>query len=117
MGGQTQPGGGALPSPSQGEGEGEGTRWLHSLGLLDMIEPIPRDLEMADTMMMGLRLMEGVSDAEFARRFGIPLRHRYGPIIADLVDLGLLHWQGEALALTPRGHLLGNEVFQRFVAE
>ena len=80
-----------------------------------MVEPIDRDLEMGGTMMMGLRLAEGVSDEQFTRRFGISLANRYGPIIEELQELGLLHWQGEALALTPEGYLLGNEVFGRFL--
>ncbi len=109
------------PSPLMGEGQGEGESpptetWLHSLGILDMVETIGHDLEMGETMMMGLRLAEGVSNETFTRRFGVSLAERYGPIIADLIELGLLHWQGNRLALTPEGHLLGNEVFRRFVA-
>ncbi|MSQ40940.1 MAG: radical SAM family heme chaperone HemW [Dehalococcoidia bacterium] len=89
--------------------------WLHSLGILDMVETIGRDLEMGETMMMGLRLAEGVSNQTFTHRFGVTLPDRYAPVIVELQELGLLHWQGERLALTPEGYLLGNEVFQRFV--
>ena len=43
----------------------------------------------------------------------------YGPIIAETQGDGLLEWDnpsssGRALRLTPRGRLLGNEVFVRF---
>ncbi len=99
-----------------GEGQGEGEQWLHSLGILDMVEAIGPALEMGETMMMGLRLAEGVSNETFTHRFGVTLQDRYAPVIKELQELGLLHWQGERLAITPQGYLLGNEVFQRFLA-
>ena len=89
--------------------------WLHSLPTLDMVEPIDRDLEMGETMMLGLRLAEGISDHAFKERFGVSLGERYGPVIEELRELGLLQWQEDRLTLTNEGRLLGNEVFQRFL--
>jgi oxygen-independent coproporphyrinogen-3 oxidase len=74
--------------------------------------------EMAETMMMGLRLTEeGVSRSVFARRFGKDMVAVYGPAIRRLVVQGLLRWSedGESLRLTARGRLLGNWVFREFV--
>lgn len=72
---------------------------------------------MGDTMMMGLRLLEeGVSDGEFAARFGQPLDAVYGPAIERLEAQQLLeHAAPDRLRLTVRGRLLGNQVFQEFV--
>lgn len=74
--------------------------------------------EMAETMMMGLRLTrEGVSRAAFARRFGHDMLAVYGAVIRRLVAQGLLVWSedGDRLRLTARGRLLGNWVFREFV--
>ncbi len=74
--------------------------------------------EMAETMMMGLRLTEeGVHAATFADRFGRPLEEVYPTTIPRLVEQGLLAWDDhrERLRLTPRGRLLGNWVFRAFL--
>ncbi len=72
--------------------------------------------EMGEVMMMGLRLTrEGVSDAEFTRRFGRGLRDVYKAPIEALLQKGLLEWQGDNLRLSPQARLLGNQVFMEFV--
>jgi oxygen-independent coproporphyrinogen-3 oxidase len=92
---------GAWPSPAAENGE-----------LLDS------RLQMAETMMLGLRLTrEGVSDAEFQARFGRSLNEVYRQVIQDLVNAGLVEWEGEWLRLTRRGRLLGNQVFMRFLPD
>lgn len=80
---------------------------------------IERSEEMNETMMVGLRLtQEGVSRTAFRERFQEELESIYSADIGDLIQLGLLEWSGEGgeiLRLTPRGRLLGNQVFMRFV--
>ena len=78
------------------------------------IENIPRKLEMSETMMLGLRLSEGVSQEVFTERFDDTLQSVYGDQIEELIALGLLKEQDRTLSLTPNGKLLGNEVFLRF---
>ena len=65
-------------------------------------------------MMMGLRLYTGVDPGQFAARFGEPPAYVYGEVIEELADDGLLETAGGSFVLTPRGRLLGNEVFSRF---
>ncbi len=79
-------------------------------------EVIDARMAMAETMMLGLRLDEGVSEEGFRQRFGVGLRETYALQIAELEQVGLLEWAHDSLKLTDRGHLLGNEVFQRFLA-
>lgn len=84
---------------------------------------VDRAAEIAETMMMGLRLTsEGVSAQTFERRFGKTLGQVFGEKIERLVGLGLLEWTdtGESdfdriLRLTKHGRLLGNQVFVEFV--
>jgi oxygen-independent coproporphyrinogen III oxidase len=78
-------------------------------------EVVPPSLEWGETMMMGLRLAEGVPDARFYERFQLHLREVYGEPIDHMGSLGLTSWNGERLRLTPRGRLLGNQVFQEFL--
>jgi oxygen-independent coproporphyrinogen-3 oxidase len=80
---------------------------------------VDRQVEMGETMMMGLRLVqEGVSEKTFQSRFGQSLQECFGPQIKKLISFGLLEWAGETqdiLRLTTRGHLLGNRAFLEFV--
>jgi oxygen-independent coproporphyrinogen III oxidase len=80
---------------------------------------VERSAEIAETMMMGLRLVqEGVSNRAFQERFGQSLEEVFGEAIKRLQNLGLLEWagsNGDILRLSPQGHLLGNQVFMEFV--
>lgn len=73
-------------------------------------------LQMGETMMLGLRLLdEGVTAVEFEQRHGIALFARFGAEIDALVALGLLDWTGGRLRLTSRGTMLANDVCARFL--
>lgn len=84
-------------------------------GAIEAVEEIPPSLEMAETMILGLRLGEGVDKGDFARRFGVELSEEYRGTIEELLGLDLLREKDSALQLTSRGRLLGNEVFWRFL--
>ena len=105
----------------------QGERWsnvLHPLEYVTRIEqrqsavaertPISSADSMAESMMLGLRLMEGVDRQAFARRYGCDLLRVYAAPIAELESLGLLEHDERSVRLTPRGRLLGNQVFGRF---
>jgi oxygen-independent coproporphyrinogen-3 oxidase len=73
-------------------------------------------LAMGETMMVGLRLVrEGVKDDRFRARFGLGLNDVFGETIERLVADGLLERTAEGVRLTPRGRLLGNQVFAAFL--
>ena len=85
-------------------------------GPVSMVEQVDVRMEMGETMMLGLRLADGVTEDSFSARFGRELRDVFGTPIGELENVGLLQWNGDCLSLTRRGRLLGNEVFQRFLA-
>ncbi len=89
---------------------------IASVPVVDTVEAIGLRLEMAETMMMGLRLDTGIISEDFARRFGRSPAEAYPDDVADLAALGLLEKSDGALKLTSRGRMLGNEVFSRFLA-
>jgi oxygen-independent coproporphyrinogen-3 oxidase len=88
---------------------------IASAGAVDTIEEIDEATSAAETMMMGLRLNEGVSDASFRERYGQGIAERYPSEVEECLELGLLEWAGERLRLTNEGRPLGNEAFARFV--
>ena len=67
--------------------------------------------QMADAMILGLRLMEGVGLDEFAARFGVRVEDVFAVALAKHSRLGLIEVVGGRLRLTSRGLLLSNEVF------
>lgn len=75
----------------------------------------PQD-QMGETMMMGLRLLrEGVSEAEFAARFGRALDEVYGAELDKLTTWGLLAREHGRVRLTEQGTFVSNQVFHHFV--
>ncbi len=79
-------------------------------------EFLPAELQMGETMMLGLRLLEeGITAPEFETRHAVSLIQHFGRQIDELTALGLLDWDGSRLRLTARGTLLANDVCARFL--
>lgn len=83
-------------------------------------EPITPELKLTDTVILALRLNEGLELARIEREFGLSLEQLFPGVVENLVRLGLLEeFRDEAhesrLRLTVRGRLLSNEVFIRFL--
>jgi len=79
-------------------------------------EPITPELELGETMMLGLRLLDGVDLECVSERFGVDARSLFAFPIRETLELGLTEWRSGRLRLTERARLLGNEVFGRFLA-
>jgi len=90
------------------------SRALNGESLVEEAECTSRSQEISETLILGLRLMDGVPKEPFRQRFGIELCDLYGQEIAYLVQAGLLEDTDDCIRLTKRGRLLGNEVFARF---
>jgi oxygen-independent coproporphyrinogen-3 oxidase len=80
-------------------------------------ETITPALSMSDTLVLGLRLNEGIDLAAFAARYGEPPDAYYGGVIEEFTSHGLLERTSTHLRLTARGRLLSNELFQRLLPE
>ena len=91
--------------------------YLTGLRHLESVVQITSARAMAETAILGLRLVEGLSLAAFRRRFGMGLLSAYGPAVAELTALGLLERSNGRLRLTSKGRLLGNEAFERFLPD
>jgi oxygen-independent coproporphyrinogen-3 oxidase len=80
-------------------------------------EEIAPELQLSETVILGLRLSEGIGLDDIKRRFGIDLLRHYEQQVGETAALGLLEYSGQGVRLTRRGRLLGNEVFWRFLPE
>jgi oxygen-independent coproporphyrinogen-3 oxidase len=103
----------ANPTPSDDGLAVSLTRLPH----LESVVQVTDARAMAETAILGLRLVEGLSLAAFRRHFGVSLLSVYGPAVAELTALGLLERVNGRLRLTSKGRLLGNEAFVRFLPD
>lgn len=78
-------------------------------------EELTAEDRMAEYMILGLRLMRGVSEEEFRQRFGRPLREVYGPVIRRHIQNGLLEQENGRIRLSRRGISLANVVMGEFL--
>jgi len=77
---------------------------------------VSRSDALEEVFFLGLRLNRGVDLREVAEQFGPEEVECAQHTIADLVSDELLETDGDFVRLTPRGRLLSNEVFERFIA-
>ena len=89
--------------------------WLDTVGPVGGHESIDDALAASETMFLGLRLLDGLDVAEASFQVGADLTVRYGPQLADLVELGLLEREGTVYRLHPSAYLIANQVFERFL--
>jgi oxygen-independent coproporphyrinogen-3 oxidase len=82
---------------------------------------VSEDEAMEDFMMVGLRMLDGVSGEDFAKQFGgRVLEEVFGHQLKPLLDRGLLERTsapGGGYRLSAKGVPLGNEVFGAFLGE
>lgn len=80
-------------------------------------ETLRAEETLGETMMLGLRLREGVSLSAIEARFGIEPLSYFAEPIAELEGRGWLVREGDALKLTHAGMLLANEALGAFLAD
>jgi putative oxygen-independent coproporphyrinogen III oxidase len=68
-----------------------------------------------ETFFLGLRLTDGVELEGVRKKFGTAVMAALSPIITELEAAGLIERSNGLVRLTPRGRLLSNEVFERFL--
>jgi len=71
--------------------------------------------QMEEVMFLGLRKMEGVSEREFVKCFGVSIDEVYGEQLKKLIREELLERKDGWIRLTERGIDVGNYVFSEFI--
>ena len=81
------------------------------------IEELSLQSQMEEFMFLGLRLVEGVSIAEFRRLFGKDIQEVYGEVIDKYIKLGMMEYseQDSFLCLTDSGLDVSNTVMAEFL--
>ena len=92
-------------------GEGE----LGSARTVEGWERIDADTACAETMFLGLRLLDGLDLGLASGAVGRDLSQRYRAEIEGLLELGLLRSEGGVLRLDESAYLIANQVFTRFL--
>ena len=78
-------------------------------------ERIDAETACAETMFLGLRLLDGLDLTAASDMVGRDLTARYTDEIEDLMELGLLLREGDTLRLDESAYLIANQVFTRFL--
>ncbi|WP_312249465.1 radical SAM family heme chaperone HemW [Streptococcus parasuis] len=73
--------------------------------------------QMEEEMFLGLRKKTGVSIERFEEKLGISFEERYGQVVRDLINEGLLQEENHWLRMTKKGLFLGDTVAERFIIE
>lgn len=84
-------------------------------GLYQNQERLSLEARMEEFMFLGLRMLEGVSGGEFARRFGQNMWHVYAPVLDRLSSQGLIEIRQPQVRLTERGIDVSNYVMAQFL--
>jgi len=82
----------------------------------DEVNRLSREGELEEEWFLGLRLNKGVNLSELRAEFGSEALRAFDSILTGLECDGLIAWTDDRVALTPRGRLVSNEVFERFLA-
>lgn len=80
------------------------------------VSRVTRQQALEEGFFLGLRLNRGIDLAQVRSNFGTQA-DVYAPVIDELISCGLLENNSNNVRLTPRGRLLSNEVFSRFIKE
>lgn len=82
---------------------------------LAAVEAVTAQEAMEDTMMLGLRLHQGVSMNDFQRMHGVPLRQIFGRQVDDLLAKGLLVQEDDRLRIEVQHYEVANLIFEAFI--
>lgn len=78
-------------------------------------EHISLETRCAETMILGLRLLDGMNLDEASHQAGADLKSIYAEQISELLGLGLLERHQKVLRVTSSTYMIANQVFTRFV--
>ncbi|ACX64017.1 radical SAM family heme chaperone HemW [Paenibacillus sp. FSL H8-0457] len=76
---------------------------------------ISKEEAMEDFLMVGLRVLDGVSRSRFREQFGISMEDVFAGPLNKMVGAGLLDATEEGYKLSSKGILFGNDVFGEFI--
>ena len=85
--------------------------------LRENTETIYIDSRMEEFMFLGLRMIKGISRAEFKARFSKDVYEVYGPVINKYIDEGFMVSEGDNIRLNERGIDVSNIILSDFILD
>jgi len=82
---------------------------------LDECYPVPDEEGLSESMILGLRLTEGVDLDELSTVYHTDVRLKYREKLEKLAERKLVELEGSVVRLTKRGMDLANQVFVEFI--
>jgi oxygen-independent coproporphyrinogen-3 oxidase len=79
-------------------------------------EILPKKEEMSETIILNLRMMEGIGKGDFSVRFGTSMEAAFGKQLRMLKKQGLLQENESHYYLTSKGIALSNQAFLEFLS-
>ncbi|MFE0560293.1 radical SAM family heme chaperone HemW [Paenibacillus sp. NPDC058910] len=76
---------------------------------------VSREEAMEDFLMVGLRVLDGVSRSRFRQQFGTSMEEVFAGPLNKMVSAGLLDSTEDGYKLSSKGILFGNDVFAEFI--
>lgn len=83
--------------------------------LIEESEKLSLEASFRESVIMGLRMIEGVSYRALYDRYGIYLRDHYGEILDPLLQNGYVEFTSSHFRLTKKGRFLANQVMAELV--
>lgn len=83
--------------------------------LLDENYKIDKKEEIAEYLMLRLRLSEGISASDFKSRFGGDFDAVFGKKLAPYIERGFMTHEGDRYAFTPQGMFVSNFILSRII--
>jgi len=78
-------------------------------------EKLGREASFRESVVMGLRLINGIKKTDISARYGLTFTDVYGSLLSELEKKGLLEQDGGAIRLTGLGRRLANQVMAELV--
>lgn len=83
--------------------------------LIEESEQLSPEESFRESVIIGLRMVEGVSYGRLYDRFGINLREHYGDILGPLINNGFAEFTDSHFRLTHRGRKIANQILAKLV--
>ena len=86
-------------------------------GIVTECEEIDEDESRKEFMLLGFRMMSGVSAENFRKRYAVNMEDLFGTRLRNLISKGLILHEGDRYFLSDKGLDYANEVFREFVGD
>lgn len=84
---------------------------------IDETDPIDKNEDLFESIILGLRLNRGISMSEFSDKYEIDFLSKYKEVLENLLDQNLILIKEDIVILTEKGRDLANQVFLQFMVD